>query len=97
MFPGGSGDAHQNLARGEVDQEQGQEHLSRELLIVDGAFHAPFLGFRRTGRRQMWAQVSMVDVLGCVHDQNNVNGTLMCVDAQRGHAGFEMGGEFSRP
>ena len=95
MFPGRAVHAHQDLARREVDQEQGQEDLSRELLIMDGAFHAPFLGFRRTGAREMRTEIAVVDALGHDHGQNNVDGTLMRVDTQRGHAGFEVGGEFS--
>ena len=79
-----------------MDQQQGQEDLSRELLIVDGAFHAPFLGFRRTGAGQMRSQVSVVDALGHDHGQNDVNDTLMRVNTQRGDTGFEMGGEFAR-
>ncbi|GGL85103.1 hypothetical protein GCM10010840_23780 [Deinococcus aerolatus] len=78
-----------------MNQQQGQEDLSRELLIVDGAFHAPLLGFRRTGAREMQTEIALVDALGHDHDQNNVDGTLMRVDTQRGHAGFEMGREFS--
>ncbi|CAM4459665.1 hypothetical protein DEMA109039_22395 [Deinococcus marmoris] len=49
VFPGGAVHTHQDLARGKVNQEQGQKHLCGELFIVDGAFHAPLLGFRGTG------------------------------------------------
>ena len=88
--------AHQDLAWREVDQQQGEEDLSRELLIVDSAFHAPLLGLGRTGARKMRPQVSVVDALSHDHGQNDVDGTLMRVDAERGDTGFEMGGEFAR-
>ncbi|MBB6018943.1 hypothetical protein HNQ04_004227 [Deinococcus radiopugnans ATCC 19172] len=77
-----------------MNQQQGQEDLSRELLIVDGAFHAPLLGFRRTGAREMRTEIAVVDALGHDHGQDNVDGTLMRVDAERRHAGFEMSGKF---
>ena len=83
------------LSRGKLGSSLPLEPTSLlELLIVDGAFHAPFLGFRRTGAREMRSQVSVVDALGHDHGQHNVDGTLMRVNTQRGHAGFEMGGEF---
>ena len=42
----------------------------------------------------MRSQIAVVDALGHDHGQNDVDGTLMRVDAERGDAGFEMGGEF---
>lgn len=77
-----------------MNQQQGQEDLSRELRIVDGAFHAPFLGLGRADSGQIRTQVSVIDALGHDHGQDNVDGTLMRVDAERGDAGSEMSSEF---
>ncbi|MBB6018868.1 hypothetical protein [Deinococcus radiopugnans] len=63
---------------------------------MDGAFHAPFLGLGRTGTGQMRSEIAVVDALRHDHGQNDIDGTLMRVDAERGDAGFEMGGKFAR-
>ncbi len=42
----------------------------------------------------MRTEIAVVDALRHDHGQNDIDGTLMRVDTQRRHAGFEMGGEF---
>ncbi len=56
--------------------------------------HAPLLGLGRADSGQMRTPVSVVDALGHDDGQNNVDGTLMRVDAERGDVGFEMSSEF---
>ncbi len=90
----GAVQAHQHLPPGKVDEQQGQENLQGELLIMDGAFDAPFLGFGGAGPREVRTEVSVVDTLRGDHRQDEVDDALERVHPQEGHAGFEMLGEF---
>ena len=46
MLPSGAVQAHQHLSWWEMDQKERQKDLHGQLLIVHGAFDAPFLGLQ---------------------------------------------------
>jgi hypothetical protein len=94
VLPGRSVQTHQDFSGWEVDQDQGQEDLRGELLLMDGAFYAPFLGFGRTGSRGVGTEISVVDALCGDHREDEINDALEGVNTEERDAGFEMGGEF---
>ena len=94
MFPGCAVETHQHLPGWKVHQQQGEKDLQGELLIVDGAFHAPLLGFKRADARHFRGEIAVIDALYGDHRQHEVNYPLKGVNPEGGHAGFKMLGEF---
>lgn len=61
---------------------------------MDGPFYAPFLGFGRTGSREVGTEISVVDALCGDHREDKIDDALEGVNTEERDAGFEMGGEF---
>ncbi|MGY2896157.1 hypothetical protein ACVWZX_004201 [Deinococcus sp. UYEF24] len=89
VLPGRPVQTHQDFPGWEVDQDQGQEDLRGELLVVDGAFYAPFLGFGRTGSRDVGTEISVVDTLCSDHREDEIDDALEGVNTEEGDAGFK--------
>ncbi|GGR39436.1 hypothetical protein GCM10008957_55370 [Deinococcus ruber] len=77
-----------------MHEHQGKEDLRGELLIVNGAFHTPFLGLGRARSWHVRPEISMVDALCGDQGQDEINHALQGVDPQERHVGFEVIGEF---